>query len=151
MIHSGDYDFSFSGIKTAMLYTIRDLTENNSRELTDEEKSALACAFEDAVVEVLIKKTIRAAEEFNIQTIVVGGGVAGNTFLREQLTQAVQEKIPHTTVLFPAPWLATDNAVMIGLAAFARFGASKHSEDDLGLTLDPLTLRANGNLSIQSK
>ncbi|MEK7105845.1 MAG: hypothetical protein AAB895_00625, partial [Patescibacteria group bacterium] len=53
MLQSGDYDFSFSGIKTAMLYAIRDLTEQNTREITEEEKPALACAFEDAVVEVL--------------------------------------------------------------------------------------------------
>lgn len=141
MIHSGDYDFSFSGIKTAMLYTIRDL----GRELTDDDKLALACAFEDAVIEVLIKKTLRAIEEFYVQTIVVGGGVAGNNFLREQLTNAVQEKFPHATVLFPEPWLATDNAVMIGLAAFARVkNGSMHTQD-------PLTLKANGNLSIETK
>jgi len=138
MLHSGDYDFSFSGIKTAVLYTIRDL----QHEVTEDEKLAIAAAFEDAVVEVLIKKTIRAAEEFHTQTIVVGGGVAGNSFLREQLTAAVQKKLPSVAVLFPEPWLATDNAIMIGLAAFARVqSGSMHTQD-------ALTLRANGNLSI---
>jgi N6-L-threonylcarbamoyladenine synthase len=138
MLHSQDYDFSFSGIKTAVLYTIRDL----GHELSGEEKLALAAAFEDAVVEVLIKKTIRAAEEFHIQTIVVGGGVSGNNFLKEQLTAAVQKKIPRATVLFPEPWLATDNAIMIGLAAFARVKTGSL------VTQDATTLRANGNLSI---
>jgi N6-L-threonylcarbamoyladenine synthase len=165
MLHSGDYDFSFSGIKTAMLYTIRDLTENNSRELTDTEKQALACAFEDAVVEVIIKKTLRAAEEsrlndsvgqVHIQTIVVGGGVAGNTYLREQLLSArnfLAEKGTSIEVLFPEPWLATDNAVMIGLAAFARImeGSSHSNSSGQVQTQDPLTLKANGNLSIESK
>lgn len=145
MLHSGDYDFSFSGIKTAMLYIIRDLTEQNTRELTADEKLALACAFEDAVVEVLIKKALRAAEEFHIQTVVVGGGVAGNTFLREQLTAAAQKKLPGTTVLFPEPWLATDNAVMIGLAALARVQSGSMQ------TQDAMTLKANGNLSLAGK
>lgn len=142
MLHSGDYDFSFSGIKTAMLYTIRDLTENNTRELTPEEKQALACAFEDAVVEVLIKKTARAAEAFHTQTIVVGGGVAGNNYLRECLTSNAAQG---ANVLFPETWLATDNAVMIGLAAFARTmnGSMK--------TAPSTTLRASGNLSITQK
>ncbi len=139
MIHSQDYDFSYSGIKTATLYTIRDL----GHELTDEEKMALAAAFEDAAIEVLVKKTIKAIEEFNIQTVVVGGGVAGNTYLREQLMQTVQKKFPQTTVLFPEPWLATDNAVMIGLAAFARV------LNNTMATQDALTLKANGNLSIE--
>jgi N6-L-threonylcarbamoyladenine synthase len=145
MLHSGDYDFSFSGIKTAMLYTIRDLVKernDDSNTLTTEEKLALAAAFEDAVVEVLIKKTIRAVEEFQTLTIVVGGGVASNTYLREQLIDMVQKKTPGTTVLFPEPWLATDNAVMIGLAAFARvMNGTLHTA--------PLEeIRANGNLSI---
>jgi N6-L-threonylcarbamoyladenine synthase len=149
MLHSGDYDFSFSGLKTAMLYTIRDLTDNNSRELTDEEKSALACAFEDAAIEVLIKKTLRAAEEFHTQTIVVGGGVAGNSYLREQLLSHLATRSLGIVALFPEQWLATDNAVMIGLAAFARFSTvDPEKENSNSLTRDALTLKANGNLSI---
>jgi len=93
-------------------------------------------------VEVLIKKTLRAAEEFHIQTIVVGGGVAGNAFLREQLAAAAQKKLPGTTVLFPEPWLATDNAVMIGLAACARIQSGSMQ------TADASSLKANGNLSL---
>lgn len=138
MIHSGDYDFSFSGIKTATLYTIRDL----QRELTDEDKMALACAFEDAVVEVLIKKTAKAVEEFQTQTIVVGGGVSGNGYLKERLTSYINAKFPGVTTLFPEPWLATDNAIMIGLAAFARIQTKSL------FTQDPLSLKANGNLSL---
>ncbi len=142
MLQSGDYDFSFSGIKTAMLYAIRDLTEQNTREITEEEKPALACAFEDAVVEVLVKKTVDALEEHQAQTLIVGGGVAGNTFLRAELTKAVTNKFPATTLLFPEPWLATDNAVMIGMAAMAQ-AFSGHIK-----TRNPDELRADGNLSL---
>jgi N6-L-threonylcarbamoyladenine synthase len=160
MLHSQDYDFSFSGLKTAMLYTIRDqVADKNggSRELTDNEKMALAAAFEDAAIEVLVKKTVKAAEEFGIQTIVVGGGVAGNSYLREQLTEQLATRSPKIVALFPEPWLATDNAVMIGLAAFARMKDSTSSTDSTGSpqagsgqvpTQDALSLKANGNLSI---
>ncbi len=142
MLHSGDYDFSFSGIKTATLYAIRDLTQGNTRELTDDEKMALACAFEDAAIEVLIKKTIDAATEHNTPTIIVGGGVAGNTYLRAQLTKAVSKKLPDTIVLFPEQWLATDNAVMIGLAAMLQVISGQIK------TADPGDLKADGNLSL---
>lgn len=142
MLHSGDFDFSFSGIKTAMLYTIRDLTEQNTRELTEEEKPALACAFEDAVIEVLVKKTTDALQGYNAQTLIVGGGVAGNTFLKSTLSKAIEQKFPQTTLLFPEPWLATDNAVMIGMAGMAQvFSGVIH-------TIPPDTLKADGNLSL---
>jgi N6-L-threonylcarbamoyladenine synthase len=137
MLHSPDYDFSFSGIKTATLYAIRDHDT-----LTDQEKMAVACEFENAVVEVLTKKTLKAALEYHTPTIIVGGGVAGNTYLRNQLTQIAQEKIPGTTVLFPEPWLATDNAVMIAMAAMAQVLSGEVK------TSTPENLKADGNLSL---
>lgn len=138
MLHSGDFDFSFSGIKTAVLYTARDL----GHEMTDEEKRALAGSFENAVVEVLLKKTMNAIKEYGIQTVIVGGGVAGNTYLRSELTRAVKEVFPEVTLLFPEPWLATDNAVMIGMAAMAQAFSGILSDQPLE------TIRANGNLSL---
>ena len=139
MIHSGDFDFSFSGIKTAALYAIRD-----HGDMSDEDKMALATAFEDATIEVLVYKTIKAALEYNIQTIIVGGGVAANTYLREQLTKAVQKNIDleGLKILFPEPWLATDNAVMIGLAAATQIISEQIK------TRNPDELRADGNLSL---
>ncbi|MBY0328548.1 tRNA (adenosine(37)-N6)-threonylcarbamoyltransferase complex transferase subunit TsaD [Patescibacteria group bacterium] len=142
MLHSQDYDFSYSGIKTAALYTIRDLTEQNTRPLTEDEKMALAAAFEDAAIEVLVKKTIRAAEEYGVQTVIVGGGVAGNTYLKNQLTTHLKAWLPSVEVLFPAPWLATDNAVMIAMATVARIKVGT-----IQTTL-PEDLKANGNLSL---
>jgi N6-L-threonylcarbamoyladenine synthase len=149
MIHSGDYDFSFSGIKTAMLYAIRDLTaqagltNQNTRDLTEEEKLALACAFEDAAIEVLIKKTTKAIEEHNAQTLIVGGGVAGNTYLRSELQKDLSaRKFLAVKLLFPEPWLATDNAVMIGMAAMTQIFSGQVK------TRNPEELRADGNLSL---
>lgn len=176
MLHSGDYDFSFSGIKTAMLYAIRDLTEQNSRELTEDEKLALACAFEDAAIEVLVKKTLNALEEYNAQTLIVGGGVAGNTYLRSEIDKAILARtvLASVEVLFPEPWLATDNAVMIGMAAMTRLlpnireggqaqvinGETQLRSNSTEVTLgkqgfagqvktrNPDELRADGNLSL---
>lgn len=138
MMHSGDYDFSFSGIKTAVLYTVRDL----GHELTPDDKEALAAAFEDAAIEVLIHKTLKAVQEYQAQTIIVGGGVAANTYLRTQLAKALIKKAPDTRLLFPEPWLATDNAIMIGLAAATQVisGQIKTSAPD--------KLKADGNLSL---
>ncbi len=144
MMHSSDYDFSFSGIKTAMLYAIRDLTDQNTRELTHEEKQALACAFEDAVIEVLVHKTLKAVEEYSAQTIIVGGGVAGNTYLRSELTKALLARtvLANVRLLFPEPWLATDNAVMIGMAAMGQVFSGQIK------TRNSEELRADGNLSL---
>ncbi|HEY0980148.1 MAG TPA: tRNA (adenosine(37)-N6)-threonylcarbamoyltransferase complex transferase subunit TsaD [Candidatus Paceibacterota bacterium] len=145
MLHSGDYDFSYSGIKTAALYTVRDLTAQNTRELTEDEKMAIAAAFEDAAIEVLVKKTLRAAEEYGVQTVIVGGGVAGNTYLRQELRRTVLLSAPGTAVLFPESWLATDNAVMIAMAAVARIQAGNMT------TELPEHLKAQGNLSIATQ
>lgn len=137
MLHSGDYDFSFSGIKTAVLYAAKEIGE-----LTDDQKMALAAEFETAAIEVLVKKTLKAAEEFQTPTIIVGGGVAGNTYLRSELSNAFATKFSQTKVLFPEPWLATDNAVMIGLAALTQISGANIK------TRNPDELRANGNLSL---
>ena len=137
MLHSGDYDFSFSGIKTAVLYAARDIGE-----LSDDQKMALAAEFETAAIEVLVKKTIKAAEEFHTPTIIVGGGVAGNAYLRAELKKAVAKQLPDMTLLFPEQWLATDNAVMIGLAAMTQVQSEQIK------TRNPDELRAQGNLSL---
>ncbi len=137
MLHSGDYDFSFSGIKTAVLYAAKEVGE-----LSDDQKMALACEFETAAIEVLVKKTIRAATEHHTPTIIVGGGVAGNTYLRNELQKAVAKQLPDTVVLFPEQWLATDNAVMIGLAALSQINSGQIK------TSAPDALVADGNLSL---
>jgi N6-L-threonylcarbamoyladenine synthase len=144
MLHSGDHDFSFSGIKTAMLYAVRDLTNQNTRELTAEEKQALACAFEDAAIEVLIKKTLKAVEEYGAQTIIVGGGVAGNTYLQSELRKKIlaKEVLSTVEILFPEKWLSTDNAVMIGMAAMMQVFSGQIK------TSAPNELKADGNLSL---
>lgn len=114
MLHSQDLDFSFSGIKTAVRYALE------GKELDEATKQALARDFEDAAIEVLVKKTQNAVEEYGAQTVIVGGGVSANQYLKQELQKALLATHPDVTVYFPNPGLSTDNSIMIALAGHAR-------------------------------
>lgn len=105
MIDSKNFDFSFSGLKTAVLYYYRD---NPEAFLPD-----MCAAIEQAIVDVLVKKTLKAVEQYTVKSVLVGGGVAANPLLRERLQQI---NIP---LYIPASEYCTDNAAMI--AAACRF------------------------------
>jgi len=118
MLHSKNFDFSFSGLKTAVLYLIRDLKEKDPNILQNEEiKEAIALEFENAVIETLVYKTKKAIEKYQAKTIIVAGGVASNKFLRQEIKETFKEKI----VFFPEQSLSTDNSIMIGMAGFLKF------------------------------
>lgn len=134
MIDSGDFDFSFAGLKTA----VRKVIE--AEELTDERKKAIALEFENAAADVLIAKTLRAIEEYGAQTVVVGGGVSANTHIRASLAQAIQDSGLGTKLLIPPPSLATDNALMIALAGYFRAMQGEYAA--------PETIKAAGNLKL---
>ncbi len=106
----GSYDFSFSGLKTAVLRLVR---EHGEEELP---RAELAAAFQDAVVEVLVAKTVRAARDERVAEIVVSGGVAANAALREALVR--RAPVP---VRLPPPVLCTDNAAMVAACGYFRF------------------------------
>jgi N6-L-threonylcarbamoyladenine synthase len=127
MIDSGDFDFSFSGLKTAVLYLIKE-----KGGLTEREKEQLALAFEDAVGDVLLKKTVCAIEATGAQTVVMGGGVSANIHLQ----RLFKENISGTELRIPEQEFTTDNAVMIGMAGFYR---AKETHDDI---------RADGTLAL---
>ena len=137
MITSNDFDFSFSGLKTAVLYMVKDKT------LSEAEKAALAREFEDAATEVLAKKTMRALEETGAETLVVGGGVSANNHIREAFEAACFTK--NICLYFPEHSLATDNAIMIALAAHAK--VSLHPET---MTDANDIIVADGTLSLHS-
>jgi N6-L-threonylcarbamoyladenine synthase len=150
MLHSGDFNFSYSGLKTAVLYHIRDLTGGNKRTLTDEEKSAIALEFENAAIEVLVKKTMKAMKKYGASTLLVGGGVAANSHLRNELARMCKEANTNTnththtyTVLFPTRELSTDNAIMIGIAGGAAYMKKKK-----GVKYTSKKLTANGNMAL---
>jgi N6-L-threonylcarbamoyladenine synthase len=114
MQHSKEIAFSFSGLKTAVLYGIQKLTDNTTRALTDDEVLGIARGFEDVAITSLVGKTRLAVSEYAPATLVVAGGVAANNELKRRLT----ESFPGLTIMFPPLSLATDNAVMIGLGGY---------------------------------
>lgn len=132
MLDSGDLDFSFSGLKTAVLYLVKD------KQLSEIEKEQLARAFEDAVAEVLWKKTARAIDESGARTLVLGGGVSANIHIQRVFRQKVAEEFPDVELRIPAGELTTDNAVMIGIAGFYRALKKEFSDD----------IKASGNRSL---
>ncbi len=111
MLHSKDYAFSFAGLKTAVLYLAKGLGE-----LTDVQKADIAHEFQEAAIEVLTAKTMRACEEFNAKTIILGGGVSANTLLRERLFELTEAA--GVALHLPTKGLSTDNALMIAISGF---------------------------------
>ncbi len=134
MAHSKDYNFSFSGLKTAVLYTVQKFTGTVPGD-------DVAASFQQAAVDVLIAKTIKAAKEYKAKTIMLAGGVAANEELRKQLGEKIASELPDTKYQIPDTKLATDNAAMIAAAAYFRRGKATLTRWK--------TLRANGNLKIR--
>jgi N6-L-threonylcarbamoyladenine synthase len=141
------YDFSFSGLKTAARRAVdgeraaRNDSDNGEATLPDERRAELAYGFQESVIDVLVRKSIRAAEAAGARSIVLGGGVAANRILRERLAAEAEDR--NLLFVVPPPALCTDNGAMIGAAAARRFAAGERA----GLDLDarpslPLAARA---------
>ena len=147
MIHSKELDFSFSGLKTAVLYKLktRNLPAGRQDRSDEEFKEDVARAFEDAAVGVLIEKTRRALLELGVEikTLIVAGGVSANLHLSRELEKLASE-FSNLSLYLPTKYLTTDNAVMIGIAAFIR--VTKEPE----ILKNQIEIRARGNLSISS-
>lgn len=132
MIHSGDLNFSFSGLKTAVLYYIKNL----GGELSQKKKMEIAREFEDAIVETLLFKTKKAIERHSPKTLIIGGGVIANKTLRENFLK-LKNEYADLEVLIPEKYLTTDNATMIAAAGFLQYLKSGPNRE----------LRAQGNMS----
>lgn len=115
MLHDDNFDFSFSGLKTSVLYHIRD-----HEPLLENDRANIAAGFQEAVVDVLVRKTIAAAREYVAQTIIFGGGVSANRALQKRLRETAAQELPETHVIIPSPGLFTDNGAMIAIAAAPR-------------------------------
>ena len=131
-IKDREFAFSFSGIKTAVMHTVR-----KQGKLDDQLKADLAASFQSAAVKFLIKPIMKAANKYNINTVTLGGGVAANKLLRETLTTEANKK--HMKVFIPPMEYCTDNAAMI-----AYVGGKKL---ELGEVSD-LSLNAVANMEI---
>lgn len=145
MMHSKDYNFSFSGLKTAVLYKLKDLSklsgsDPDSLDISAKQKKDVAASFQQAAVDVLISKTIKAAKEYDVKTIMLAGGVAANEELRKQLGERIKSDMPSTAYLIPDTGLATDNAAMIAVAAYFHKGRATLTRWK--------TLKADGGLKL---
>lgn len=111
-LEDGSYDFSFSGLKSAVINTVHNAKQKGE----DINPQILAASFQASVVDVLVTKTEKAVQEYNVNQLLLAGGVAANKGLREALQQRF-EKYSNVELVIPPLSLCTDNAAMIGAAA----------------------------------
>jgi len=136
MLGRESLDFSFSGIKTAVLYYCRgqDMKgEDKIDSMSQQEIADIAASFQAAVIDVLIKKTQRAVEKIGAKTVLLGGGVAANNKLRTVLQQMCDSAVPPKKLLIAPKQYCTDNAVMVASLAYHKFKAGLFAD----LTLEP--------------
>jgi N6-L-threonylcarbamoyladenine synthase len=119
MLDRGGLEFSFSGLKTAVLHATRE------RELTEAVKADIAFAVQEAIVETLVAKALRALDATGLDTLVVSGGVGANKSLRLRLSAAVAAR--GGRVFYPRFEFCTDNAAMIAIAGMKRLAAGQHA------------------------
>jgi N6-L-threonylcarbamoyladenine synthase len=113
LLHDGEYDFSFSGLKTAVL---REVEQH--KKLTQELIADVSRGVQDAICEVLVYKTLLAAKEKNVKSILLSGGVAANQHLREIFLRTIEKSQLSFSFAAPEKFLCTDNAAMIAAAGF---------------------------------
>lgn len=116
MLHSGDLEFSFAGLKTAVLTRVKVAEVDGG--LTDAGRAALAAAVQEAIADVLVAKSVQALKQTGLSRLVVAGGVGANSHLREMLVNACKRR--QYEVYFPELSLCTDNGAMIALAGLLR-------------------------------
>lgn len=116
----GNFNFSFSGLKTAVMYYLRDNPQTK--------KEDIAASFEEAVVDILVEKTIKAADKFKLKRVAIAGGVSANEYLRKKFVSECREK--SLEFYHPSKELATDNAAMIAGASYYKFKKGQVSNLD---------------------
>lgn len=138
MLYTKDFNFSYSGLKTAVLYLIRDL--GGIEKISNKMKTQIALEFENAAIECLIHKTEKAIEKYKIKTLIVAGGVAANQHLRNEMKKVVSKQ--KIKLLFPAQELSGDNSIMIGIAGYLNYIKNKKKVPKLN------NIKATGNLRL---
>ena len=135
-LEEGSYDFSFSGIKSAVLNYL------NQQQMKQEPivQADVAASFQEAVLEVLVNKTIQASREFDMETIALAGGVASNSRLRAKMAEAAESA--GRKLIYPSPIFCTDNAAMIGVAGYYDYLKGYRHD---------MTLNAVSNLKLGDK
>jgi N6-L-threonylcarbamoyladenine synthase len=121
MIDSGDFNFSFSGLKSHVINIHHNMLQRNEEICIEN----FCSSFQEAVTDVLVAKTIQAKNKYQVKQIIVAGGVAANSGLRRKM----QEKITDIPVFFPNMYFCTDNAAMIASAGYFQYQKFKNSDD----------------------
>lgn len=124
MMSEDNYDFSFSGLKSAFINKVHN-AEQKGDQLDDKD---LAASFQAAAVDVLVDKTMRAVEEYGVRQLIVAGGVAANSSLRERLEDVIADEYPDVDLIIPPLSLCGDNAAMIGAAAQVLYEQGEFSD-----------------------
>ncbi|MCK4918378.1 MAG: tRNA (adenosine(37)-N6)-threonylcarbamoyltransferase complex transferase subunit TsaD [Candidatus Pacebacteria bacterium] len=162
MLNTDNFDFSFSGLKTAVLYLIKNLKKdllagkagNSRNELPEEIKEEIALEFENAVTEILLKKSEKAIAKYQAKTLILGGGVIANNHIRQSF-ESLSSRGTDLEILIPEREFSTDNAIMIGIAGYFKYmeqnpkpliGQKKKGQ--LQTATDLVNLQANGNLKL---
>ncbi len=136
LLKKNSLDFSFSGIKTAVLYHCRgqDMKgKNRVDSMSKKQKCDIAAGFQDAVIDVLTEKTRRATQKIGAATIILGGGVAANSELRRRLAELAEAMNPPRNLMVAPKRYCTDNAVMVASLAYHKYKAGLFA----GLDLQP--------------
>jgi len=133
-------DFSFSGLKTHVLKTLKELQKRQLTTIDAQTRADVACAFEDAVVDTLRIKSLRALEQCNANTLVVAGGVGANKKLRQQLKEKLAKR--GMEVFYPAPEFCTDNAAMVAQLGLLRLQS--------GVQLQALQIKVHPRWSLEA-
>ncbi len=136
MIDSPNLDFSFSGLKTAVLYAVK-----KEKSLTAKKISDYAASFEEAATDVLVSKTLRAAKKYLPKTILLGGGVSANQNLREKMRTQLNQAFPEIKLFLPGQKFTGDNAAMIAVAGYLHYASRKFLKN-------PSSLKAEGSLQL---
>jgi len=134
MIDQENFDFSFSGLKTALFNTLKQFNNacpershapsgawRSRRETMEQSIPSLASEVQEAITDVLVNKTLKAAEKFKVKSIIIGGGVTTNQTLREKFNEEIKKSALKVKFFAPLPELCTDNAVGIASAAFFNY------------------------------
>ncbi|MFW6283031.1 MAG: tRNA (adenosine(37)-N6)-threonylcarbamoyltransferase complex transferase subunit TsaD [Minisyncoccales bacterium] len=136
MLNHDNLDFSFSGLKTAVLYHLKKIPE-----LTENKKREIAYEAQEAITDVLTIKTIKAVKKYNVKTLIVGGGVSANQRLRKKIKEKIEKEKNPPTLILPLKNITTDNALMVGITALYKYNKEK--------TLNIKNLKSDPNLRIE--
>ncbi|MBC1577429.1 tRNA (adenosine(37)-N6)-threonylcarbamoyltransferase complex transferase subunit TsaD [Listeria seeligeri] len=138
MMDDGSFDFSFSGLKSSFINTLHNLRQRGD----EPNPNDLAASFQASVIDVLVTKTIRAAKKYEVNQLLLAGGVAANQGLRARLIQEVEMELPDTELIIPPLSLCGDNAAMIAAAGTVSFLQGKRNNYEMnanpGLLLEDI-------------